>query len=264
MEGIERAGFEAWYEAVGQAGLPDFDWSLVRVGDALCSVCPSEPSILVNRVFGPGPGSSPTLDDLVEIREIYLEAGITRFFLHVLPDNDDPGLEDRLMEAGFRRYRGWMKFARGPGPVPDAQTDLTVRRIFGANADAFAAIVTGAFDLRPSTRPAVAALAGAEGWWLYMAFDGDTPAGTGALFMRDGMGSLDWGATAPRFRRRGSQSAILRMRLKDAFGAGCEQVVTMTGEAVPGEEQVSYANILKAGFDERYLRENWVPAGAGV
>ncbi len=261
LQGVERAGFEAWHAAVGRAGLADFDWSLLRVGDALCSVCPSEPSILLNRVFGSGAGSPPSLDELIEIREVYLGAGIARFFLHVLPDAGDPGLEGRLAEAGFRRYRGWMKFTRGPGPVPDAPTGLTVRRIFGEDANAFAAIVTSAFELQPSTRPAVAALAGASGWWLYMSFDGDTPAGTGALFMRDGAGSLDWGATAPRYRRRGSQSAILRMRLKDAFGAGCERVVTMTGEAVPGEEQVSYANILKAGFAEACLRENWVPAG---
>jgi len=38
----------------------------------------------------------------------------------------------------------------------------------------------------------------------------------------------------------------------------CRLVVTETGEAVPGDAQHSYKNILKAGFRELYLRENFV------
>lgn len=262
MEGIERAAFKAWFEAAQANCPPGFDWSMLRVGDAICSVSASEPSILFNRVFGLGSEDRPTLEQLVEIRELYLEAGVHRFFLHVEPGILGEALESLLVEAGFRRYRGWMKFARGPGAVPDSGTDLTVRRIFGEDSDAFAAVVTRAFDLRPGSAPVLAALAGAEGWWLYMSFDGERPAGTGALFMQDGSAYLDWGATVPAFRRRGSQGALIAMRLKDAFGAGCDRAVTMTGEAVPGEEQASYGNILKAGFAEAYLRDNWIPAGS--
>jgi hypothetical protein len=36
----------------------------------------------------------------------------------------------------------------------------------------------------------------------------------------------------------------------------------MTGEAVPGDDQHSYHNIERAGFEEAYLRENWIPAGS--
>lgn len=262
MEAIERRAFEAWFDAVRAAGVPDFEWSLVPVGDALCSVSASEPSILVNRVFGLGSKDRPTLEQLVEIRETYLEAGILRFFLHVLPEVLDPGLESLLSDAGYMRYRGWMKFARRPDPVPPAATDLTVRRIFAEEADHFADIVAAAFDFLPTSRPALAKLADASGWWLYMSFEGDEPAGTGGLFMADGVGYLDWAATVPAFRRRGSQSAILAMRLKDAFATGCERVITMTGEAVPGDEQHSYGNISKAGFEESYLRENWIPRGS--
>jgi hypothetical protein len=35
---------------------------------------------------------------------------------------------------------------------------------------------------------------------------------------------------------------------------------TCTGEAVPGDPQHSYANILRAGFVETTLRPNWAPA----
>lgn len=80
--------------------------------------------------------------------------------------------------------------------------------------------------------------------------------------MRDGVAYLDFGATHPDFRRRGGQTGVLNTRIHDALDAGCASIVTMTGEAVPGDEQHSYRNIQKAGFTEAYLRENWIPAGS--
>ena len=79
--------------------------------------------------------------------------------------------------------------------------------------------------------------------------------------MKDGIGYLDFGATHPDFRRRGGQTGILNTRITAALDAGCTSIVTMTGEAVPGDAQHSYSNIQRAGFEEAYLRENWIPAG---
>ena len=78
--------------------------------------------------------------------------------------------------------------------------------------------------------------------------------------MKDGIGYLDFGATHPDYRRRGSQTGVLNTRIRDALDAGCTSIVTMTGEAVPGDDQHSYRNIARAGFSEAYLRENWIPA----
>jgi hypothetical protein len=93
-----------------------------------------------------------------------------------------------------------------------------------------------------------------------MSFDGDTPAGTGALFVRDGVAWLDWGATDPAFRRRGGQQTLLARRISDALDLGCSTMITTTGKAVPGDPQHSYNNILRAGFREAFPRENWAPA----
>ncbi|HUG99452.1 MAG TPA: hypothetical protein VMQ83_09790 [Gammaproteobacteria bacterium] len=38
---------------------------------------------------------------------------------------------------------------------------------------------------------------------------------------------------------------------------GCRKLLTCTGEAVPGDPQHSYRNILKAGFRESYVRDNY-------
>jgi GNAT superfamily N-acetyltransferase len=197
---------------------------------------------------------------LSDILGLYSGAGISRFFLHVLSDNVDDRMEALLVDSGYRRHRGWMKFTRGAGDVLPATSDLTVRAIDSEHASEFARIAATGFGLRPDSEPILAALSFDPNWHLYMSFDGETPAGTGALYVRDKTGYLDWAATTPEFRRRGSQSAILSTRIAYALAMGCRTIVTMTGEAVPGDPQHSYSNILKSGFAEAYLRENWIPA----
>jgi len=256
---VEAQALQSWFDSVSAS--PRCKWSLVTIGDAQCYVSATESSILVNRVLGLGSVGQPTTDQLTRIRQFYEDAGVSRFFLHVLPDRFGPDYATLLQAAGYERYRGWMKFSRGAGEVAPVTTDLSLRQIGPEHASAFAAIVSDAFDFDVDFQAAIAALISAPNWRVYMSFDGATPAGTGALFMHGGMAYLDFGATHPKFRRRGAQSGILSMRICAALEAGCTSIVTMTGEAVPGDEQHSYRNIQKAGFEETYLRENWIPAG---
>lgn len=258
LEQVEQRAFDAWFAAARSACPASFRWSLVDVGDARCSVCPSDRSILLNRVFGLGSREDPSPAQLAAIRRVYADAGVERYFLHVTPDYPDE-LRSRLEDAGFERYRGWMKFKRNTDPVAVRDTELTLRAIGPGEAQQFAAIACAAFGLESSTEVAVASLVGATGWSVHMSFDADEPAGCGALYVEGTVGSLDWGATRPEFRRRGSQTALLAARVRAAAAAGCRTIVTMTGEAVPGDPQQSYSNILRAGFTEAYLRENWVP-----
>jgi GNAT superfamily N-acetyltransferase len=255
-EASETNALQSWHGAAVLA-VPDFDWRLERIGDAICSVSSAEPSILFNRVLGLGSGA--TLEQLARIRQIYDQAGISRFFLHVVPARKTATAEQRLELAGYEKYRGWMKFERADGELPRVRSDLQVRRVGAERAQEFAAIAGPAFGLRPSSNPALAAIIGAPGTHAFMSFDGDRAAGTGVVFIDNGVAVLDWGATHPDIRRRGGQSAVLAARVKFALDAGCKRIYTTTGEAVPGDPQHSYSNIQKAGFTEAYLRENWIP-----
>jgi GNAT superfamily N-acetyltransferase len=261
FEEVELHGMLAWHAAASRLGSHEFDWSIRALGGACCSVSTSEPSILVNRVMGLGLERAPTHDHLVGIRTLYADAGVGRFFLHVVPDLLGPDREQLLTDAGYVKYRGWMKFSRSADAAGTGNTGLSMRRIDAAHAADFAAIACNAFDIGAPFRSATAALVDASGWQVYMSFDGDRPAGTGALFRHGRTASVDFGATHPDFRRRGSQKGLLNARIRDAAADGCTTIVTMTGEAVPGDAQQSYRNILKAGFAEHYLRENWIPAG---
>jgi hypothetical protein len=53
---------------------------------------------------------------------------------------------------------------------------------------------------------------------------------------------------------------LLARRISDAARLGTTDVFTETGEAVEGEPQPSYNNILKVGFKRIYSRGNLLPA----
>jgi len=261
-ETIELQALQGWYEAASRLNLTGIEWTLEQIGDALCSVSSTEPGILVNRVLGLGSQTTPTHEQLVAIRQLYQSAGISRFFLHVMPQIMNPDMAKLLIDSGYQRHRGWMKFTRASGVADPVTTDLDVRQIGPDDATDFAAIAGPAFDISPPFQAAIAALANDPNWHLFMSFDGQRPAGTGAVYINGHAAYTDWGATHPDFRQRGSQTAVLNARIQKALDADCTTIVTMTGEAVPGDPQHSYSNILKRGFTEAYLRENWIPEGS--
>lgn len=259
-EHVETRALQLWHAAFVDARVAEYDWRIERVGDALCSVCSSDPSILMNRVLDLGASGPPDTQVLRDIRRVYDEAGVSRFFLQVVPERKGSDTDELLAATGYEKYRGWMKFKRGPGDIRVPNTDLDVRPVGPESGADFAAIAAPAFDMLPVSQPVVALLPGVDQYHAFMSFDRDHPAGTGVIVIDDGAGQLDWGTTHPDFRRRGGQTAVLSARLEFAFNAGCTVVTTSTGEAVPGDPQHSYSNIMKSGFSEAYLRENWVPA----
>ena len=259
-ERLERAMLMALHAGAAPDTRERLGLALDDIDGTVVSVAANDPSIMLNRAIGLGltrPASAATIE---EIRARYREAGVGRFFVHLHPEARPPEVADLMADAGLRSYRRWMKFARGTEPPPAADCDLRIEEIGGANGADFGRIVAPAFDLSPAAAALFPGLLEQPGFRLYMSFDGDTPAGTGLLYIEGDHAWLDWGATDPAFRGRGSQRALLARRVADAVAAGCTRLLTCTGEEVPGDPQHSYHNIEWAGFRPDYLRENWVPA----
>lgn len=231
------------------------------IGGALVSVAGTLPpsAITINRALGMGLDAPETEGAITQVLDTYRQAGISRYFVQRHPDARPPALAGWLLAAGLEKARGWQKFRRGREPVPQLETDLRIERIGPEHGAAFGRIVADAFDLGDAAAPWLACLAGRPGWHLFMSFDGDTPAGAGAVYVRGDLAWSDYGATAPAYRRRGSQAALLARRVEHALALGCREIFTCTGEAVPGDPQHSYRNILKVGFEETYVRENYAP-----
>ena len=245
---------ERWYAAGARLGVAA---KTARDGRVLATSIEGTGDIILNRVLELGLGLAATREG-VEAQVAWFRARrAARYLVHVSPSARPTELRDWLLALGLRRFRGWMKFARDPGPVLRPPSSLAVRPVGPEAGEAFARIALHAFDMPEKSAPLLAKLTDLAGWHAFMSFDGETPAGTGALFIEDGVGWLGLGATRPEFRGRGGQGAILAARPEAAFDFGCRVVITETGVAVPGDPQHSYKNILKAGFRELYLRENF-------
>jgi hypothetical protein len=253
-ERIESAAAERWYEAGARAGVRV---AMARDGDVLAGALPGGSDIMMNRVFGLGVGLPATRAGVYEVVRWFSAQRAGRFLVHTHPDARPAELRGWLAAQGLRRHRAWMKFARGSERVMRPPTELRVERARPEDALAFADIAEGAFHVPAASRPLLELLVTLDGFHSFVSFAGDTPAGIGTLFVADGVGWLGFGATKSEFRGRGGQAAVLAARLEAAYDLGCRIVVTETGEAVPGDAQHSYKNILKAGFRELYLRENF-------
>lgn len=83
----------------------------------------------------------------------------------------------------------------------------------------------------------------------YVALCDGAVVGGGSVRFTDGIAQLTGAATAPAYRRRGVQSALLRARLADAAAAGCELAVVTTA---PGS--LSQHNVQRRGFQLLYTR----------
>ncbi len=257
-EWIEIEELRAIYDSVPDQLKQSLGLKLENIEGIVCSASSVEPSILINRCFVHNRDALHDVSAILAVKQFYDDLGIREFFLHVT--TSDPESKATLEQAGMKKSRGWMKFARDLTPATARNSDLTIRKIGKENAEDFARIVVPCFDMTESSIPLVASIVNHPNYHLYMGFEGQSSAATGALFYKDGIAYCDWGSTHSDFRGRGFQGALLAHRINDAIQMGAEVIYTATGEDVPGDPQHSYKNILRYGFTENYLRENWVPA----
>lgn len=259
-ESVERAALADLHAAAPEVTRRLLGLRLETIGTALVSLARYEPNLLLNRTIGLGVEAPDVRETVTAIASRYADNSGGRYFLHLRPDARPPKLRDWITQAGLVRYRSWVKFRRHPVAPPKSKYELWVRRIGTEQAMEFGRIAAGSFDLSEAAVPLLASLVDRPGWHLYMSFLGDTPTGTGALFIRDGVAWLDLGATLPAYRGRGGQSVVLRQRSRDLGRPGCQTLLTTTGEEVEGDPQHSYKNIVRAGFRPVYVHENFVPA----
>jgi len=246
---------------------------LSQQGGRLLSSATGEPSILLNRggTFGREPAG---LGAIQEAMAYYQGRGIKKFLIQVerratsTADAEFDALPTRLHELGLERARAWRKFRRNIEPLPDFESELRIEILEPRDTgqlEHFGAIAARAFDLGPAAAALLSDLVHDRRWHLLLTLAAGEPAGTGALFVdrhpdsNELVGWLEMGATDPRFRRRGCQRAVMAARIRLGHELGVRSIMTLTGEAVAGDPQHSYGNILKSGFSEGELRDNWRP-----
>jgi Acetyltransferase (GNAT) family len=254
--GPELAEAAAYASLCESAGLP-----VLRLGGASCTAIPFlRDETMLNRVHALGVAGDVGDAELEQI-EAFFRAHATRYGVSVSPLAPS-GLEPRLRERGFAEGYAWMKFRRdvdaGTGP------DTRLRVVEVADGVDFGRIVSAAYGMPAEVGPVFMHLPQVPGWSCFVAYDGDEPAGAAALFAHDGVGWLGVAGTRPAHRGKGAQGALLAARLRRAHGLGLAAATTETGERVEGRPAGSYRNILRAGFEESYLRPNLVSPAASA
>jgi GNAT superfamily N-acetyltransferase len=163
-----------------------------------------------------------------------------------------------LAANGFEPGYAWMKFVRDPHPPRFAAPDsVEVVELTSGDAEPFGMIAATGFGLPAWASAFFADLPGRDGWRCYVArVDGEAQA-CAAMHVHAGIAEFGIAATLEPARGRGCQLALLRRRILDAADAGCHTLFVETGERVPDRPSTSYRNILRAGFEEAYLRPNW-------
>ena len=257
LELVEAAAFTALWGAVPEAVGREHGVRVQTIAGAVCTAVGAAPGeTMINRVTALGLREPATDAALDEIDAFFRDAG-TRYAIGVSPFSP-PDLAGRLEARGFEPGYAWMKFRRGVEPLPEPQTSLRVEELGGERGAAFGSVVARGYGMPDFFADWFAAAAGVPQLRLLLALEGDEPAGAGALFVGDGLGWLGLAATLPEHRRKGAQGAILAARIRAAGEVGLGALATETGERLPDRQSNSYRNLLRAGFEEQYVRANYL------
>jgi len=258
---VENIEFEAQidlYRAAPHDVRATYAVDMSRVGPATCLGSRNlEPTAILRRAVGVGvarPISAHELDDVV----VHMSARALRYALPVAPHAQPSTLRAWPERRAFTRGYAWMKFRRATNGMPRASSALEIRVVGRELGGEFGQTVAEGFGLPPPTANWIGALPGRASWVCVMAFDGNTPVAAGAAYVSGDYAWLGFGATLTTHRRRGAQTALLERRLREAASRGARVAVTETGELLPDKPSNSYRNILRAGFEEVYLRQNYM------
>jgi GNAT superfamily N-acetyltransferase len=257
LERIESAAFLDLYRAAPNAMRASFRIDGCTVAGATCLVCERvQPAAIFRKACGLGvhaPARESDLDQVVRHMDRFGEPYVITVTPHAMPTALPPWLKARGFTPGY----AFMKFSRATAAATDAATDLDVEVIGPQRGPAFGQLVSAVFGLPDSLGQWIAQLPGRERWVCLLASAGDVPVAAAAAYIEDQYAWFGLGATLPEFRRRGAQSVLLSRRLREAHARGASVAVTETGERVPDRPSNSYRNILRSGFEEMYLRQNY-------
>jgi len=210
----------------------------------------------VNEAFGLGFAGAIEADTVVRLEEFYTSRG-ARPLVGASP-LAHPSLFANLAA------RGWVvdgfenvlvkELAAADGLTPPGSGLIEIREVASEEErDLWALVAATAFSAPLPPLAEQLALGHVvvhrPGSRLFLAFLDGYVAGTGELYVSDGIAWLSADATLPQFRRRGIQQEMQRHRIALGAQAGCEIAVT---ESTPGAG--SQRNMERAGFRVVYTR----------
>lgn len=255
---IETAEHEAWLD-MDRAAPPDVRAALgmecLAAGDGAAFALAKIDHIQFNRIAGLGLAGNVAGETLDKGIAVFERLKLKNWIVHVTPESHN--LAKLCEERGLVRHpRTWAKFIRNASPPAHISTDLSIREIGAEYSEAFGQIAIKGFGMPPFVGNWLKTVVGRPNWHCFLAFDGDTPVGAGALYVKDRVGWIGVGATLESHRGRKAQQAMLAARITKGIERGCEYFTTETGIPHEGEAGPSFKNIQRAGLKIAYERPN--------
>jgi GNAT superfamily N-acetyltransferase len=235
--------------------------AVARIGGGVAVSMRNDPTRYWSKTLG---YTEPVTAELIdEVLDFYRKSDNSHAVLQIAPDALPADWDEIRAARGIRRGSEWVKLAAPIDEIPAAdEGPLRVGPVALSEAEEWAAVVTGAFGMTaPGIAEMLAATVGRSRFRAYAVWAGEAIVAGANLFIADGVASLNAGATAPDFRGRGAQTALIHARIEAARAAGCHLVVSETGNPDPGESNSSLNNLRRAGLQPLYLRRNWVWSG---
>jgi hypothetical protein len=259
LDPVERRFWRDIWSAVPDEVVAERGIALRDLGPLQATIVEALPRVpMLNLILGATEPAAVERGHLAAAAEWAGSRGVD-YYVPVTPGTPETERAEQWLEAnGFSRAYGWMKFVRDSHPprfsVPGG---LEVVEVTDPGQAPFGTIAATGFGLPAWASSLFAGLPGREGWRCYVAEVDGEPQACAAMLIHRGVAEFGIAATLEPARGRGCQLALLRRRIVDAAEAGCHIFFVETGERVPDRPSLSYRNILRAGFEEAYLRPNW-------
>ncbi|MBU5351777.1 N-acetyltransferase [Paenibacillus barcinonensis] len=229
-----------------------------QLGDTTAFYIQSMPWGLFNSVKG---FTQDDIDKLEEIIEFYDQRN-RAFQLDINPAGTNPAMFRRLTEKGlYQDSFHSVLYGLPRGELPNLPSNITIRAIENeSDFDLFAGIhcVGSGMDIvhKHHFVNNNIGLLHRPGWKLFLASWDDVPAAVAVMHIGSGnnIASFTLAATAPEYRQKGLQTALLMWRMYEAYKANCELVVAQASFGSSSQN-----NMERVGMQIAWTRSVWVP-----
>ncbi|WP_208643774.1 GNAT family N-acetyltransferase [Paenibacillus barcinonensis] len=250
--------FTSRISSIGErAGNPE-GVEIKQFGDTTAFYIQSMPWGLFNSVKG---FSQDDIEKLEEIIEFY-EQRNRAFQLDIHPTGTHPAMLRRLSEKGLYQ-NSFLSVLYGlpTCELPNLPSNITIRQIDNeADFDLYAGIhcVGSGMDIvhKHHFVNNNIGLLHRPGWKLFLAAWDGVPAAVAVMHIGSGsnIASCTLAATAPEYRRKGLQTALLMWRMYEAYQANCELVVAQASFGSSSQH-----NMERVGMQIAWTRSVWAP-----
>ncbi len=256
-EAIEVRAFLDLFKSAPRTMVDHEQLAFSSIGDGCVVSLPFAPAIGLNRVLG-----VTDVDDLERAWKWFADRGGAR---HVQINLSRAKAEvlQWIAERELRQIDGsWTKLSRrAPASRMPWNSPVQIRKAGMRQAQLFGELMCLGFGFPQKLAPFWSSLVGRQGWSCHLAYWDDIPVGTATMYVAGGYAWLGGGTTPADYRGRGIQGALICDRLNVGSELGVDVFAVETAEPTSGRNRTSYDNLLRAGFEPLYTRENFLIEG---